>query len=124
MGILSILTGNSKAASKILDASISGIDKLVLTEEEKLDYRKDTQKMYLEFVKISASESTAQSVSRRLICLPVVYVWLILVVAHTVLSVIGVEGAESIAATVQTMNVPALAAIGFYVGRHMVTERK
>jgi len=124
MGILSILTGNTSAASKVIDASISGIDKLVLTEEEKLDYKKDIQKMYLEFVKISASESTAQSVSRRLICLPVVYVWLSLIIAFTVLSVLGVEGAAAVSDVIESMNVPALAAIGFYVGRHMITGRK
>lgn len=124
MGILSFMAGNSSAASKVLDAGIAGIDKLVLTDEERLDFNRKTQETYLEIVRITATESTAQSISRRMICLPVVYTWLILVVLSALLSVIGAESAEAVGDAVDTMSIPALASIGFYVGRHMITKGK
>ena len=122
MGFLSVLTGGSKAIDKVLDAAIAGGDKLILTEEEKLDYNKETQSMYLEFMRISASESTAQSISRRLICLPVVYIWLGLIVTNAALAIFDMPGVTVIAGTIDSMNMPALAAIGFYVGRHMINK--
>lgn len=121
MGILGFLTGNAKSVEKVIDAGISGIDKLIFTDEEKADYNQKLQSMHLEFVRISASESTAQSISRRLICLPVVYVWLILVLTSTIAAVFNIQiDAESLSNNINTMSTPALAAIGFYVGRHMI----
>ncbi len=123
MGWFSWLTGNSKSVEKVVDAGISGIDKLFFTDEEKADYNRKLQEMHLEFVKISANESTAQSISRRMICLPVVYLWLILIVTSTALAVFMPElDITPITYAIDQMNMPALASIGFYVGRHMVTD--
>lgn len=124
MGFLSFLAGNSGAVDKVVSAGISGIDKLVFTEEEKADYNRKLQTLHLEFVKIAATESTAQSISRRLICMPVVYVWLALIVANVGCEIFLGTAYSTIADAIQQMNMPALAAIGFYVGRHMVSNKK
>ena len=124
MGILGFLTGNTKTANKVIDAGISGLDKLVFTDEEKADYNHKLQQLHLQFVKVAASETTAQSISRRLICLPVIYVWLLLIVADVVFDVLGMGPFESIGEAIEQMNVPALAAIGFYVGRHIASGFK
>lgn len=123
MGVFSFLAGNSNAVEKVVSAGISGIDKLVFTEEEKADYHKKLQDLHLEFVKIAATESTAQSISRRLICMPVVYLWLALIVVNVGCEVFTGNAYATIAAAIQQMNMPALAAIGFYVGRHMLSDK-
>ena len=124
MGILSFLSGNTKTVDKVIDAGINGIDALIFTEEEKAEYNKNLQELHLEFIKISASESTAQSISRRMICLPVVYVWLLLIIANTVAAVFapGLD-ISAISKSIEAMSMPALAAIGFYVGRHMIASK-
>ena len=125
MGFFSLLAGNSKSVEKVIDAGISGLDKLIFTEEEKADYNRKLQELHLEFIKIAATESTTQSVSRRMICIPVVYTWLALVVLNVALTVFIPElDATTILETISYMNTPALASIGFYVGRHLVADFK
>ena len=123
MGILSFLTGNTSAVEKVVDAGISGLDKLVFTEEEKADYHRELQKLHLKFVEISASESTAQSISRRLICLPVVYSWLAMIFLNAGFTVFLPDlNSDILMQSISYMNTPALASIGFYTGRHIVSE--
>ena len=125
MGILSFLAGNSKSVDKIVSAGINGVDAMFYTDEEKAQHRAKMQELYFKFVEVSATESTAQSISRRMICLPVVYTWLILVVLNVALTVFMPElDATAILETISYMNTPALASIGFYVGRHLVSDFK
>ena len=124
MGWLGFLTGDTKTTSKVIDAGISGLDKMFFTDEERAEYNHKLQQLHLQFVKVAASESTAQSISRRLICLPVIYVWLLLIVASVVFDVLGMGPFASIKSAIEQMNVPALAAIGFNVGRHIATGLK
>jgi len=123
MGILSFLAGNSKSVDKIVSAGINGVDAMFYTDEEKAQHRAKMQELYFKFVEISATESTAQSISRRMICLPVVYTWLILVVLNVALTVFMPElDATAILETISYMNTPALASIGFYIGRHLAAD--
>lgn len=123
MGILSFLSGNSKSVEKVVDAGINGVDALFYTEEEKAQHRMKMQELYHKYVEIAASESTVQSISRRMICLPVVYVWLALIMLNCGLTVFMPElDVSSIDKAIGYMNTPALAAIGFYVGRHLAAE--
>tara|TARA_R110002153_G_scaffold144219_1_gene295375 strand:- start:155 stop:538 length:384 start_codon:yes stop_codon:yes gene_type:complete len=121
MALFSFLSGNTKSVDKVVDAGISGLDKLFFTEEEKADYNNKLQKLHLEFVKIAANESTAQSISRRMICLPVVYVWLLLTVGSVVAELFSLP-TEAIKHAVEVMSLPALTAIGFYCGRHIANN--
>ena len=126
MSFFGFLTGGSKAASKVLDAGIDGLDKLYETTEEKSDFRLKIQGIHLRLVEITANESTASSISRRLICLPVVYVWLILVLAKLVGIFTGMsaEALAAIQAEIVSVGPAALTAIGFYCGRHIVANWK
>ena len=123
MGILGFLTGNSKSVEKVVSAGISGIDKLIFTDEEKADYHKELQKLHLKFIEVAANESSTQSVSRRVICLPVVYAWLLLILLNVFCDIVLNQQFSSIAEGVEQMSLPALAAIGFYVGRHIVSNK-
>ena len=125
MNLLGFLTGGSKAASKVIDASINGLDKLYETTEEKNDFRMKIQEIHLRMVEVTANESTASSISRRMICLPVVYVWLILVLAK-LLGVVWLdltaEQLEAIQDEIVSVGPAALVAIGFYCGRHIANS--
>lgn len=122
MNLWGFLSGNSKSVEKVVDAGIAGIDKLVFTDEEKAEYHAKLQKLHLQFVQIAANESTTQSISRRLICLPVIYSWLILIFMNVWFEVWGFSEVKSITLAIEQMSVPALASIGFYVGRHLVSD--
>ena len=123
MGLFSILAGSSKSVDKIVDAGINGIDAMFYTDEEKAQHKAKMQELYFKFVEISANESTTQSVSRRMICLPVVYVWLALIIVNVIASVFApAVDTQTISDTIKQMNTPALAAIGFYVGRHLAAS--
>ena len=123
MGLFSILAGSSKSVEKIVDAGINGVDAMFYTDEEKAQHKAKMQELYFKFVEISANESTTQSVSRRMICLPVVYVWLALIIANVCASLFAPTlDTATISDTIKQMNTPALAAIGFYVGRHLATS--
>ena len=125
MGILSFLTGNSKSVDKIVDAGINGVDALFYTEEEKAQNRVKMQELYHKYVEIAANESTTQSISRRMICLPVVYAWLLLIFLNVGITIFLPDlNTSIIMQSIGYMNTPALASIGFYVGRHLVSDFK
>ena len=91
------------------------------TDEEKADYNQKLQSLHLEFVKIAANESTAQSISRRMICLPVVYVWLLLTLSSVVAELFALP-TVALTHAVEAMSLPSLTAIGFYCGRHIASN--
>lgn len=80
-GIKTFITGTTKGmdiASKATDSLISGIDKMVFTQEEKFDAWKDVAATHLAILKETASESTTRSITRRMLALILVgdYVFL------------------------------------------------
>lgn len=117
------LFGETSAAKKITDAAIATGDALVYTDEEKAEFQKRVMDLHLEMLKVTATESTAQSITRRLICVPVVYLWLLLIVIGVIAELFGHQP-TTIGQAIETMSLPALASIGFYVGRHMIAARK
>ncbi len=119
MGIMSFLGGNSKSLGKIINAGLAGADKLVFTQEERADYDRELQKMHLEFIRMSANESTTRSITRRLICLPIVYTWLFLILVDVFAGALG-RSIASVTAGVEQLQPVAMLAISFYVGRHIV----
>lgn len=123
MSFLSFLTGNSKSVDKVIDAGINGMDKLVFTDEEKADYNRALQKLSLKFVELTANESTAQSISRRMICLPVVYSWLACIFMNIAAGFFDKEIA-ALTQAVTVLETPAFVAIGFYCARHIAASIK
>jgi len=74
--ILSFFVGSSNRADKTLDAIISGADKLKLTDEERLDYQKDTYNKWQELQFKLAENGTGTAINRRIISWAVVIVLL------------------------------------------------
>ena len=118
MGFLNLLSGNSNSLSKIVDAGIAGADKLVFTQEERADYDRKLQELHLEFIRLSANESSVRSVTRRLICLPIVYSWLFLILYNIYAEVLG-QALPSVTAGIEQLQPVAMLAITFYLGRHI-----
>lgn len=70
------LFGSSKAAEKMVDATISGLDKLFYTSEEKSQDRMEMDKfagnMFIEWQK----NTQGQNISRRVLALGIAFTWL------------------------------------------------
>lgn len=72
MGFFSFLNSGTKAAENATDIAktltggiVKGLDALILTDEEKLQYSAEGGKLYLEFWKTFSTENSEQSKARR-----------------------------------------------------------
>lgn len=86
MGFFSWLSSGTKAAENATDIAkqattgiISGIDALILTDEERIQYKLKGVDQILDLWKTFGTENTEQSKARRDIALSVVKVWLALI---------------------------------------------
>lgn len=61
------------AAVGVIDGVKSGLDMLILTDEEKIQYSKDGAKLHLEFLKLNMDQNSERSKARREIAKAVVY---------------------------------------------------
>jgi hypothetical protein len=77
------ITAGPRAAEKVLDAGISGIDKLVYTEEEKAEARGKMLDSWIKLQETLGEETTVRGVTRRILAVMFcgVYVLLTLVAA-------------------------------------------
>lgn len=69
----------AKHIDKIVDGAISAGDKLFFTNEEKADFSKGIADAQLEFIKTTVSESSIRSITRRLLSILIVIVFLTLI---------------------------------------------
>jgi len=76
MGFLGKLLGTDEALTKTVDTVSKGLDKLILTEQEKAEgaaaERSEARKMIVEWMKATAG----QNIARRVISLAITAVWL------------------------------------------------
>lgn len=63
------LTAGPKAAEKVLDGAISGIDKIVYTEEERADAKAKLLDKWLELQAMLGEETSVRGVTRRMLAL-------------------------------------------------------
>jgi len=102
MSIFDVLgIGKLKGASKILDAGLSGLDKIIFTSEEKADLALKMGEQHIALMNAIAQESTPQSLSRR-------YLTLLVVGAFTFL-IIGSALIDFVAVAMESENFQALA---------------
>lgn len=127
MGLLSFITGADRAGKvidKVGDGLFKGIDKLKLTEEEKLDYHASAGKLWIDVQKTLASENTARTLTRRYIAVAVMYSWLFMVLASFLLGLWeAIKNGGNLSASValltmigQVMGTIVLTIIVFYYG--------
>jgi len=77
MGIFGAL--GKKNVDKVINGAISGIDKLVFSQEERADFNKNVADSVSTFVKNTVDENSTRSITRRFIAFAVMGVYLILV---------------------------------------------
>jgi hypothetical protein len=119
--LFSWFASGPKAAEKVLDAGISGIDKLIFTEEEKSEVRTKLADQWLELQKLLGEETTTRSVSRRIIALLFVVPFVALNVGATIVYAFS-EGYARFMFEVADgqFGVLTLTVAGFYFGPYML----
>ena len=110
--------GNSKSLGKIIDAGIAGADHLRFGEQERAEYDREMWKLHLKFVETSAGETTTRSVTRRMICVPIVYLWLFLILLNVLGGTLGYP-VQEVKDGIEFLTPVAMLAITFYLGRHI-----
>lgn len=125
-GIKTLISGGQNAG-KLLDAGIAGFDKLILTEEEKLDARREMANLWMETQKVLQNETSPRSMNRRYVAWSIIsLVWLCVVVS-IVLACMG-ENDKVLAikgiADSYLIGEGFIAIIIFYFGTHVIGAMK
>ena len=126
MGLLSFITGAGKAGEtidKVGDGIVKGLDMLVLTKEEEIQYKAQAGELWLKTQGVLANENTARTLTRRYISIAVMYAWLMMVMSTFLLALWetisngGIVNALQLFTTVnQVMGTIVLAIVVFYFG--------
>lgn len=124
MGFLTnLLTG--KTVENVADAAMKGIDSIILTEEEKVQYSQKAAELHLEITKIIATESTPTAVSRRIIAMMVLAPFVLLKFISVITYLCGEYGDASYINNLSSdFEYSVLAVVTFYFGSHIVKNFK
>tara|TARA_R110002126_G_scaffold175723_3_gene324351 strand:- start:302 stop:733 length:432 start_codon:yes stop_codon:yes gene_type:complete len=79
---------SAKTTNKVIDNVSYGLDKLILTDEERLDYNKDAMGLWMKMQGVLGDENSVRAKARRFLAMGVFITFLItfaLVVIHAVL---------------------------------------
>jgi len=126
MGLLSFITGAGKAGDtidRVSDGLVKGLDMLVLTDEEKIQYSAKAGELWLDTQKVLATENTARTLTRRYIAVAIMYSWVLMVLLSFGLALWeavtngGMANSIQLFTTVNSvMGTVVLAIIVFYFG--------
>jgi hypothetical protein len=108
--------------ANIANGAVSGIDKLFFTEQEKAEFSAKTMQVWLEVQKVTAGESSIKSITRRLLAVAFIVVYLTLILASCIVWQFNPEYAKHVFQTAQTLNTPILTIIIFYFGYYAVSN--
>jgi hypothetical protein len=72
------ITAGPKAAEKVLDAGIAGVDKLFYTDEERAEARKELAAGWIKLQETLGEETTVRGMTRRILAVMVVGVYIFL----------------------------------------------
>ena len=123
MSIFSWLSGGPKAAEKVLDASIKGLDMLILTPEEKLKYMQTLATNWLDLQKTLGEETSVRGVTRRLIALVFVISYVFLILVAAALYLVAPEYSKFLIDLAEgKFGWIVLTVVGFYFGPYMIQK--
>jgi hypothetical protein len=129
MGFFSFLTSGSKAAENaseigktITNGVVSGIDALILTEEEKLQYSAEGGKLYLEFWKTFSTENSEQSKARRVLAVMTFKVYFALILISLPVYLISPELAAFIKGYIVSLSGLMMLVAGAYFIPHQISK--
>lgn len=115
--ILGAIFGSAKNTETIVDGAVRGLDALVLTKEEKAEYRVKGAEWFLKYLQATQP----QNLARRLIAVIIVSLWAGVVIAGVVAWPLNEPYADFIFSVLTdvVMN-PFLMVMGFYFAAHVV----
>ena len=123
MNIFKWFASGPDAASKVLDAGISGVDKIFFTKEEQSEAR---QKLLDSWIKLQESlgpETTVRAVARRIIALLFVVPFVLMVVAAAIIHPFNAQYAVFLIDVAQgQFGWIVLTVVGFYFGPYMISK--
>jgi len=119
MGLLSFLKA-PKTLDKATDAIVSGVDKLKLTDEERLDYQIKAAELHLKLTEKIGNESTPTAISRRIVGLMVLGPFAFLNLGSAILYGLTPTTAAHWLKLAENFENPALGVVMFYFGSHIV----
>jgi len=110
--------------NKALDIVSKGADKLVFTQEERADLNKETTEGLSQFIKDTASENTARSITRRYVAILVIVVYLLI---SLVIIAIGIWSTQKALELVKLTNeldlgTAFIAVIAFFFSSYMLKK--
>jgi hypothetical protein len=123
MGIRDWLSA-PKTLDKVTDAIISGGDKLMLTDEERLDYNIKAAELHLKLTEKIGNESAPTSVSRRVVGLMVLAPFAFLSIGGAILYPLNEAMSQHWLLVAENFQMPSLAVISFYFSSHAIKALK
>lgn len=124
-GLLTSFFSSSKNVERVVDATISGVDKIWFTEEEKAEHAIKISELALKRVELALQETTVRSITRRLIALGVFGVVTVLTFWIALLWSFGKKGlAMDLLNLLKFWAVPWSAVVIFYFGYYGVKQWK
>jgi hypothetical protein len=102
----------------------SGLDKLILTDEERLDFNKKLIDANIDFVRLTQNENTIRSITRRYIAILIIVVYLLLILSSVIFYTCGqVAIATFIIGILQDiLGTSFISVIIFFFGSHIVNN--
>jgi hypothetical protein len=124
MSFISKIFTNGVDINKALDIVSKGADKLVFTQEERADLNKETTEGLSQFIKDTASENTARSITRRYVAILVIVVYLLI---SLVIIAIGIWSTQKALELVKLTNeldlgTAFIAVIAFFFSSYMLKK--
>ena len=121
MGIwTNIISG--KSVDNIIDGAISGIDKMVLTKEEKVDALKKVADAQAEFAKSMLNSNTVSSRARRGIAYAIIFTFLAMLIASAAMYRYDAEWSKFIFNLAKSeLSLLVMMVMGFFFGGYMAS---
>ena len=110
--------------NKALDIVSKGSDKLVFTQEERADLNKETTEGLSQFIKDTASENTARSITRRYVAILVIVVYLLISLVIIGIGVFNTEIALELVKLTNELDLGTafIAVIAFFFSSYMLKK--
>ncbi len=125
MNLMSLFSSPDKVlriAEKGMDGAISGIDKLIFTDEEKSEAGKAIVDAHIKLMQVLSDENTARSITRRYISVAIIYITLFLALLGVGLYRLDPDYSQFIFSVVKDLSTPFLAVLTFYMGPYQIGQ--
>jgi len=120
--LINLFKPGSSATEKVLDGAIAGIDKIFLTNEERLDARQKLVDGWIELQKSLGDESTTRSITRRILAILIIIPYITLVLLSAIFFKIDIEYSKFLLELGNgNFGLMALGVAAFYFGPYMLS---